>query len=273
MRLLEHSSNIYSQAGEDGILSRILEVLPTRDKWCVEFGAWDGRHLSNTCNLIENHDYSAVLIEGNKKRFIDLKNQHGKNARVTALNKSVGFAPTDSLDVLLKNTPIPKNFDLLSIDIDGNDYHVWSAVVSFVPKVVCIEYNPTIPTEMEFVQRAAPRVNQGASLLSLTKLAKQKDYQLVAVTPFNAIFVRSEYFQFFEITNNEPQVLREDISGITHIFTGYDGTIFVTGAQFLPWHGVRYDARLRQLPKIFRAYPGNFGWLTSKLFGLYRKFC
>jgi hypothetical protein len=273
MRLLEYSSNIYSQTGEDGILSKILEMLPTRDKWCVEFGAWDGRHLSNTCNLIENHDYSAVLIEGDKRRFIELKKRHGKNARITALNKFVGFGPTDGLDALLTNTPVPKSFDLLSIDIDGNDYHVWNTVVSFVPKIVCIEYNPTIPTEVEFVQQADPRVSQGASLLALTRLAKKKDYQLIAVTRLNAIFVRSEYFQFFEITNNEPRALREDVSDIAHIFAGYDGTIFVTGAQSLPWHDIRYDVRLRQLPRIFRIYPGNFGWLKSKLFKLYRKFC
>jgi hypothetical protein len=47
-------------------------MLPERDKWCMEFGAWDGQFLSNTCNLIENGDYSAVMIEYSRVRFLDL---------------------------------------------------------------------------------------------------------------------------------------------------------------------------------------------------------
>jgi hypothetical protein len=215
--------------------------------------------------------YSAVLIEGDKKRFMELKVRANKNARITALNAFVGFSPSNNLDTLLASTPIPRGFDLLSIDVDGNDYHIWNAVRSCDPKVICIEYNPTIPTELEFVQPADPKVNHGASLLSLTKLGKCKGYQLVAVTRLNAIFVREEYFSLFQIPNNEPHVLREDHSDITHIFSGYDGRIFIAGAQSLPWHGIDFESRLRQLPKIFRKYPGNFSRLTSRLFWLYQK--
>ncbi len=64
--LLNHRSNVHSQAGEDGIIEKILELLPVRDHWCVEFGAWDGVFLSNTRRLIEHAGYSAVLIEGSK---------------------------------------------------------------------------------------------------------------------------------------------------------------------------------------------------------------
>ena len=35
--LLELKSNIYSQSGEDGIIQKILEMLPEKDKWC---GVW-----------------------------------------------------------------------------------------------------------------------------------------------------------------------------------------------------------------------------------------
>jgi hypothetical protein len=277
MRLLDYFGNTHSQTGEDGILSKVLEVLPANDKWCVEFGAWDGQHLSNTCKLVEDHDYSAVLIEADKKRFIDLKAKFEQNARITALNAFVGFTVTDSLDILLKASPIPKDFDLLSIDIDGNDYHVWNAVSTYEPKVVCIEYNPTIPNEVEFVQPANPSIQQGASLLALTKLGKRKGYELVAVTSLNAIFVRSEFFPLFKISNNEPRTLREDVSAITYIFSGQDGTILFAGGNFLPWHSVHsritYSSRIRQLPKIFREYPENFGPLRSSLYKIYSMLC
>lgn len=63
--------NVYSQNGEDGIISDILSRLPNSDlnRWCVEFGAWDGKHMSNTFNLVERDDYSAIYIEGNPSYF------------------------------------------------------------------------------------------------------------------------------------------------------------------------------------------------------------
>jgi hypothetical protein len=271
MRLLEYAGNIYSQSGEDGVLSKALEILGTGDRWCVEFGAWDGQYLSNTFNLIQTLGYSAVLIEGDAVRFRALSKRFGSNSKVTVLNCFVGFSPNDGLDKVLAGTSIPTNFDLLSIDIDGNDYHVWDAVSSYFPKLVCIEYNPTIPTEVDFVQPADPVVNQGASLLALARLGTRKGYALVAVTPLNAIFVRREYFPLFGITDNSPCALREDTSSVTHVFCGYDGTIFYRGHGRLLWHEMKYSGRVRPLPRMFRRYPGNFGPFTSKLFKAYRK--
>ena len=45
------ASNVYSTQGEDGLIDVVFRVLPPKNKWCVEFGAWDGFHLSNTANL------------------------------------------------------------------------------------------------------------------------------------------------------------------------------------------------------------------------------
>ena len=42
------AKSVASQCGEDGIIKAALEVLRETNKWCVEFGAWDGKHLSNT---------------------------------------------------------------------------------------------------------------------------------------------------------------------------------------------------------------------------------
>jgi len=81
--------------------------------------------------------------------------------------------------------------------------------------VTCIEFNPTIPTEVRFVQRADLQMNQGASLLSLVELGKEKSYELVAVLPFNAFSVDSKYYPLFEINNNAPEKLRKDLSFIT----------------------------------------------------------
>jgi hypothetical protein len=271
MRLLDFAANVYSQCGEDGILAKILETLSERDGWCCEFGAWDGAHLSNTRHLIESAGYSAVLIEASRQRFEQLRQRHETNPKVTALNARVGFTPTDGLDALLSGTTIPRDFDVLSVDIDGNDYHVWQAVTAYVPKVVVIEFNPTIPTEVDYVQPADPRIQQGASVAALVRLARQKGYDLAAVTSWNAVFVRRNEFARLGITDNHPRILREDVTRVAHIFSGYDGTILLAGCPHLPWHGVRYAARIRQLPCWFRAYPDDFGPLKTWLFRAYRK--
>jgi len=269
--LLDFKANVFSQAGEDGVLAKILATLPKRDAWCVEFGAWDGEHLSNVCNLTRNAGYSGVLIECDPERFAALQQKYAGNAKLITLNRMVGYEGPDRLDAILGGTPIPKDFDLLSIDIDGNDYHVWEALTAYRPKVVCIEFNPTIPTEVDFVQPPDPRLNQGASVSALARLAQSKGYELVSVLEFNALFVRAEDFQVFEIDDNRPETLRADLSAITWLFTGFDGRVFLRGRQELPWHGMRMkESRLQVLPSFLQKYPPSYGSLRRRLFQWFR---
>ena len=272
--LLDFKSDTYSQTGEDGIIKKILEIIPQNDKWCVDFGAWDGLYLSNTRNLIEAKGYSAILIEGNKIKFYELKKNYTQNKNVITINRFVGFENENNLDQILKMTPIPNDFDFLSIDIDGNDYHVWKAMSDYNPKIVCIEFNPTIPTEIEFIQSADNSVRQGASLLSLVKLGKDKGYELVSVLKFNAFFVRSKYYPLFKMENNSPIVLRTNLSDITYLFSGYDGKIFLTGGLKLPWHGgiELRESRVQHLPRILQKHPSDYGDIEKIIFKLYRLF-
>ncbi len=234
--LNSYEKDVVSQHGEDGVIEKILEVIGDVNNWCVEFGAWDGKHLSNTYNLIHNKNYSAVLIEGDEARFKDLVEANQNNKGVVPVNAFVGASAHDGLDSILAATDIPTDFDLLSIDIDGNDYHVWSAVKKYHPKAVVIEFNPTIPNPVEFVQVLDMSVNQGSSLLSMVNLGKEKNYELVAITKNNAFFVDEKYFPKFEIADNSPDALRSDYSDITYIFNGYDGTVFIRGSGRLKWH-------------------------------------
>ena len=68
----QYNYNIYSQNGEDGVIEELLNRLNITNGWVCEFGAWDGIHLSNTFNLIKNKSFNAVLIEGDKNKYIDL---------------------------------------------------------------------------------------------------------------------------------------------------------------------------------------------------------
>lgn len=269
--LLSHAANKYSQCGEDGILDKILEVLGDPVGWCVEFGAWDGRYLSNTRALIDDKGFSAVLIEGSEERFVDLRENFKTNSKVTPVNAFVGFGADDGLDVILAKTAIPTDFDVLSIDIDGNDYHVWKALKNYRPRVVVIEYNPTIPTEVEFVQAADMSLNHGSSLASMVDLGRSKGYELVCVTDHNCIFVANEYFKLFGIEDNSPRALRPDGAPVTWIFCGMDGTVFLRGHRILPWHRVPYrEDKVQHIARPFRVFPDNERGLMRFLSRQYR---
>ena len=233
----------------------------------MEFGAWDGVHLSNVRNLILQENYHAALIEGDRAKFAALQRNYAGNARVRPVNAFVGFDAESGLDRILSSCGIPADFDFLSIDIDGNDYHAWEAVGKYRPKVVCVEFNPTIPAEVDFVQPADPRVYQGSSLRALDRLARAKRYELVCALPWNAFFVDEKYFARFEIAENRPQVMWTDQSAVTWLFCGYDDTVHLAGAKTMPWHGIAMDERRMQpLPRFLRTNPGHYARFQKRLF-------
>jgi len=266
------AGNVTSQYGEDGIIEKVLNIMRDNDKWCVEFGSWDGKVCSNTYNLIDRKGYSAVLIEGSRKRFKDLLKTFADNEKVVPINTYVGWGKDNGLDPILKETAVPTDFDLLSIDIDGNDYHVWQALQDYRPKVVVIEFNPTIPKNVEFVQPPDPRCYQGSSLLSIAKLGKSKGYELVCTTQTNGIFVDSRFFDLFGIKDNSVEVMMTDESMITHIFSGYDGTVFLRGCGMIPWQAIPYkESRVQQLPKWARKVVGDRNICRRKLGKWFRR--
>jgi len=172
--------NYYSQHGEDGIVQEILRRLGVKNGWVVEFGAWDGKYLSNTFRLLEKgKGFKAVFIEGEKDRYEDLVILSKKmNDRIIPLCAFVEPDGENSLDNLLARTPIPEDIDLLSIDVDGMDYHIWEGVKKYNPKVVIIEVNCSLPLELE-QKHDAKQKKQGSSFLSTLKLGNDKGYTCV----------------------------------------------------------------------------------------------
>jgi hypothetical protein len=68
---LSYKRNVTSQSGEDGIIEEIIKRFKHKsDKKCCEFGAFDGKSLSNTYNLITNHDFEGLLIENVEKSVV-----------------------------------------------------------------------------------------------------------------------------------------------------------------------------------------------------------
>ncbi|MBF0294844.1 MAG: FkbM family methyltransferase [Magnetococcales bacterium] len=231
------AKNITSQCGEDGVLINIFNRIgvTASGPWCVEFGAGNGMALSNTLNLIEANHWNAVLIEGDRERFEVLRALHRDNERVHAIHGIVGWEGSEALDEILARTPIPERFDLLSIDIDGNDWFVWEALRNYRPRVVVIEFNPTIPNDVIFIQDRDPEINHGCSLLALIELGRTKGYELIATTTCNGFFIVAEEFAGLGIEDNSIDAIHLPIID-GRIFHGMDGTIFTVGMPRLFWH-------------------------------------
>jgi hypothetical protein len=252
--LLQYHNNVASQNGEDGIIEYIFNTLPPADKrYCVEFGAWDGKYLSNCYNLVRNKGWFGLFIEANDAKFEQLLLNHGSSSNVTCLKKFVEFDGANRLENLIDQANFPSELDLLSIDIDGADYFIWESVVRYRPRVVVIEFNPSIPNDVIFVQAKDMSVNQGSSLLALVQLGKQKGYELICATSCNAIFVLSEYYPLFNLPSNH--VTRLWSSGTGRIFHGYDSYVYISGMPRLLWSNTTVNSEdLQILPASLRKF-------------------
>ena len=124
----------YSQAHEEAYLDHILSNIESKNKHIVEFGAWDGFHLSNTRYFIEDKGYTALLIDGDNHGNEEVK-QH--------------FIDAENVLQILSQYDTPYFFDLLCIDLDGNDYYILQNLLPFYrPSVIIAEFNPIFdPTQ------------------------------------------------------------------------------------------------------------------------------
>ena len=266
-----YKKNIFSQFGEDGIIEEIFKRLnDVSDKKCCEFGAWDGKYLSNTCNLITNHNYEAILIEANKSRFDDL-NINFPEKKIIKINKFVNFFGENSLDNILENNFFNKDFDFLSIDIDGCDFWIFESLSKFTPKIICIEYNPSIPNKVCFVQKKDMKVNQGSSAKSIINLGLKKNYFPIASTDCNLFFVHNKFKQ--KITNLDKFDINKLLpnSNDNYVYCGYDGTVFTSKPLNLIWHNITVE-KIKILPKILNMHPPNYNIFQKILLRFFKFF-
>jgi hypothetical protein len=223
-RLSEYSKNVYSQNGEDGIIEKIFAIIGTSTRVCIEFGAWDGFHLSNTANLWVN-GWKGVLIEGVTSRYEELK-QNVESYDCLCINAFVSRDGDNSLDAITAKADIGSDIDLLSIDIDGDDYYVFQSLNRLCPRVIICEYNPTIPAEIDLFADYGSYF--GASVAALCRLAETKGYVLVAITETNCIFVQDALAPAFAQYETRLEQLKSD-KQLVYLVTNYAGDYVVCG--------------------------------------------
>jgi len=188
--LSDFRSNIYSQNGEDGVLAELCRRLDIRTGWFCEFGAWDGKYGSNTFALLKN-GWQGLMIEGDPDRFKALeRNSLRFHGRLLIRQMYVDHHRSErSLDSILRGTPIPADFDVLAIDIDGYDYQVWESLRDYRPKIVIIEIcSRYSPGEFSVFDESG----RLTSFSAMVDLGHRKDYVPVCHTG-NLFFVAKEY--------------------------------------------------------------------------------
>jgi hypothetical protein len=262
--------NVHSQYGEDGLLEYVLEHLPDCPRYFVEFGAWDGLHLSNSAHLAEQ-GWAGCFIEGDPERAKDAVRNYAGKSGITVKSGYVMPTGDNALDRLLRDTACPRDFGVLSIDIDGNDFHIWEHLRDYRPLVCIVEFNPTIPVQVDFVQAMDPNVHQGCSITALHRLAGDKGYVLAGATEINAVFVRADAAAAGRLPHYAP-IQVKTIQLETQVFHGYDGSVHIAGHPELVWHGVKIDPEAWQLlPPELRRFPvgqsDEYYWALSKLKG------
>ncbi len=178
----------FAQNNEDRIVIDLFFKKNIKNGVFIEFGAWDGIHLSN-CKLLADHNWSGFFIEGNSLRFEDCKKNYKDNNKIKVLNKFID--EKYSLDDLIKENNIDK-IDVLSIDIDGKDLTELKRLTLVKPKVIIIEYNSTIPFDVECEDNIG---GNGSSYLSINNHLSKNNYELINFTVFNLIFIEKDFNQ------------------------------------------------------------------------------
>lgn len=230
--LRKYARNVHSQFGEDGIIEKIFELIGVRTRRCIEFGAWDGWYLSNTAHLWEN-GWTGVLIEADPKKYAELELKTSRYDCIRICER-VGHQGEQKLDRILERHGVRGEVDLLSLDVDGDEYYIWEATEQLTPRVVVCEFNPTIPLHLEL--RQAPGGYFGCSATAMVRLAERKGYRLVAMTECNGLFVRASEFAPFEAfeTSLEAVMLTQNL---TYVISGYGGAVTASRPPTFGWTG------------------------------------
>ncbi len=191
---------VFSQFEEDGILMYIFATIGTSTRSYADIGCADGVN-SNCANLALNFGWHGLGVDAeaeNIKKAEAFFNSHPDTCLFPP--KFVHAKVTrENINDLVTGAGFSGEIDLLSIDIDGNDYHVWERLTAVEPRVVIIEThvefamnNIVVPYDPEYCYPGKHPQYHGASVVAMEKLARRKGYRLVGTNRygFNTIYIK-----------------------------------------------------------------------------------
>ena len=197
-RLLKSGYRVYSQADEDGILHEIFRRIGEGQRTFLELGVGNG--LENNTLFLLIQGWNGIWIEGSDRKAAASKKNLAVQIAEGRLQIEQNFITAPTIDQKIASLTAGRDVDLLSIDLDGNDYYVLDAIRSISPRVIVAEYNskfhPDVPWIIEYNEshRWDGTDYFGASLKSLELLLTKRGYALVGcnIVGTNAFFVRTD---------------------------------------------------------------------------------
>jgi hypothetical protein len=201
--LAAYERQVFSQNGDDGILAEIFHRIGATNRYAVEFGASDG-HECCTRRLMVEGRWGGLLMDGNPVAAARAASLHAGRKDIVVRTAMVRV--DNVLDLFAENS-VPREPDLLVVDVDGNDYWILERILSaHRPRALCVEYNARWAPPTKWIMPYDPwhtwdgTAIYGASLASLDELARTNGYSLVSCDSrgVNAFFVRSEDAHRFE---------------------------------------------------------------------------
>lgn len=216
--LTAHEFKVFSQNGEDGVIGEIFHRIGTTNRFFVEFGVENGSQC-NTLFLAHTLGWGGVYFEPDPAGFDQLERRYRSNPAVAT--HSTAITPSN-VEQCFHDAGVPLEPDLLSIDVDGNDYWIWNAIVDFRPRVVIIEYNGTLDLDSVVIAKKSDHydwdatANFGSSLRAVEDLADAKGYQLVHTESqgVNAFFVRKDLVSSAEFDVSPRRSANHGFSGL-----------------------------------------------------------
>ena len=193
--------NIFTKDGEDGILLYLLNKIGSIDKTFIDIGSNDCIN-SNCANLAFHHGWKGLFIDGDAASLDRGKYIYSKffKKAVDKFSFVQAIVKPDNINKLLEGYKTTGDIDLLAMDLDGNDYHIWQALEAIKPRIVLVEVqiekgnNDFVPEYTNSFELYEDDIPKGASPLSMKKLANSKGYELVAANngAYNLFFVRKD---------------------------------------------------------------------------------
>jgi len=226
-RLLGYGFKVFSQNDEDGIIQEIFRRIGTQDKTFIEFGVGPGTECNTAKLLLEG--WRGLWIEGLKDHANAIRRTLGSflgdKGRLKLTEATI---TAENINSLFAKAGFAGDVDLLSIDIDYNDYWVWKAIDTVRPRVVVIEYNATLRPPLSLTVPYGANTfwdgtnYVGASLEALVRLGRTKGYRIVGccIAGVNAFFVRDDLCADHFI---EPATSEEHYEPARYFFSAQSG--------------------------------------------------
>jgi hypothetical protein len=220
--LRETGLRVFSEADEDGILLYLLAVVGIDRSRFVDIGAGDCISASNCANLALNLGFHGLFVEGDPDRIEIGRRFYASHPDTrTYPPKTVhSFVTRENVNEVIRGAGFDGEIDVLSIDIDGNDYWIWEAITCVQPRIVVIEthteyrmHDVCAPYQSDFDWRQARTDDVvGASPVAMRRLGEQLGYRLVGGNRygFNVFFLRDELGAELVPTVGVEALLRHD---------------------------------------------------------------